>query len=661
MKNKILSLVLVVVMIVSLLPLMVMAADEPAQLPYADVYDIDFNSGVTSSGTKSPSADTMLAWVSGEGYTRGFSVSNSVDGSSWSLVDNVPGKNTGDLALKVISTPSSNASTNYMGMRTKGFNAAYPYDTSANCGANGYLVFSFDFYSDFLTPLKMTVGRYRCVTESNSTLTEVDKQTFIDMDKNGVFKLFGTQVTTLDPAVYTNKWTNIKVVFTGWNTYRLYIDGEPVNKFTSIVYNNEANLFRNVQEFRLYDIHVAGFTSTKYYDNLRYTIMKTSDTEIAHSDENIDKYISFTDTAVYAKPDMTVGALKTGFNAKYYGLDGEFKVTDASGTELADDASLSDGVALKLTTELGVNETYDLITGVRTVQYPTEDIVINEDYSIGGNWRYYKNYYTGRGYKPEKVTGLGGKAENDESLKIGLETFIEQTEGSSDYTAARSYLDFYIPDDTTTAYNEQNAPVTLFYSLYTHHEGASGNDLTGRFGNSGSTIYANNDAYIRDGWNRFAVQFFPNSTEYTLYVNGIKVSTGNLSYSIDDTESKRFRFVLDSKTVGTYYALDDISAIFGVYEPEFELSFINPQGTAEVYAEAISNNGLGVDLMNGILVVAQYDENGGIQDINLASGNPSMTESLKCSLTNVTNMSNVKAFFWNKNNLYPYITRNSLD
>lgn len=661
MNKKILSLVITVAMLVSMVPFIALGADSTETVPYSDVYDIDFNSGVVSTGTKSPTADTMLAWVSGEGYTRGFSVANSVDGSSWSLVDNVPGKTAGDLALKVISTSSSNATTNYMSIRTKGFNADYPYDTSANCGADGYIVFSFDFYSDFLTPVKMAVGRYRCVTESSTTLTEVNKQNYIDIDKNGVLKMFGTQVTTLDPAVYTNKWINIKTVFTGWNTYRLYIDGEPVNDFSPIVYNDEANLFRNVQEFRLYDIHVAGFTSTKYYDNLRYTVMKTSDTAVAHSDANVDKYISSVDTAVYAKPDMTAGALKVGLGAKYYGLDGALKVADASGNELADDTALSAAATLKLTTELGVNENYDIVTAVRTVEYPTEDIVINEDYSIGGNWTYYKNYYTARGYKPEKVTGIGGKADTDEALKIGLETYIEATEESTESSASRSYLDFYIPDDATTAYNEANAPVTLFYSLYTHHEGDTGNDLTGRFGNTSGTNYAGNSEYLRDGWNRFAIQLYPNSTEYNFYMNGVKVSSGNLSTTLDNVDSKRFRFVLDSDTPGTYYALDDVAATFGIYDPEFELSFTNAQGTAEVYAEAVSNNGVSADLMNGILVVAEYDGEGKLVNLNLASGTPSMTDSLECSLTNVTDMSKVKAFFWNKNTLYPYQCKTTLD
>ena len=661
MNKKILSIFFTVTMLVSMMPCIALGEDSTQTVPYSDVYDIDFNSGVVSTGTMSPSADTMLGWISGEGYTSGFTIANTVSGSSWSLVDNVPGKTAGDLALKVISTPSSNKSDNYMSLRTKNFNKAYPFDTSANCGANGYIVFSFDLYTDFLTPVRMAVGRYRCVTATNSALTEVNKQNYIDIDKDGVLKMFGTKVTTLDPEVYKNKWINLKTVFTGWNTYRLYIDGEPVNDFSVIVYNDSANLFRNIQELRLYDIHVAGFTSTKYYDNFRYTVMKTSDIAASHSDANISKYISTADSTVYAKPSMTAGTLKSGLSAKYYGLDSTFAVVDKSGKALADDAALSGAAALKLTTDLGVNENYDIVTDVRTVEYPTEDIVINEDYSIGGNWKYYKNYYTGRGYKPEKVTGIGGKADDDESIKIGLETFIEQTEGSSDYTAARSYLDFYIPDDTSTAYNEQNAPVTLFYSLYTHHEGKSGNDLTSRFGNSGSTLYANNDVYLRDGWNRFAVQLYPNSTEYKFYINGVEASKGNLSYSIDDTESKRFRFVLDSRTVGTYYALDDISATFGVYEPDFDLSFVNPQGTAEVYATVESNNNVNADLMNGILVVAEYDGSGKLIDLNLVSGNPSMTELLKCSLTNVTNMANVKAFFWNKNTLYPYKSKNSLD
>ncbi|MBQ8526615.1 MAG: hypothetical protein IJ460_07875 [Clostridia bacterium] len=661
MKKIALSLILTAAMLATMMPFGAIAADSAEAVPYSDVYDIDFNSGVVSTGTKSPSADTMLAWVSGEGYTRGFSVANSVDGSSWSLVDNVPGKEAGDLALKVISTPSSNATDNYMSITTKGFNAAYPYHTSVNCGANGYVVFSFDFYSDFLTPVIMKVGRYNCVTESNSTLTEVNKQNYIDIDKNGVLKMFGTQVTTLDPAVYTNKWTNIKTVFTGWNTYRLYIDGEPVNGFRPIVYNDEANLFRNIQELRLYDIHVAGCTSTKYYDNFRYSVMKVSDTEVSHSDANVDKYISMADTAIYTKPDMTASELKAGLSSKYYGLDGTVKIVDSTGTEAADDAVLSQAAALKLTTDLGVNENFDIVTEVRTVEYPTEDIVINEDYSIGGNWTYYKNYYTGRGYKPEKVIGIGGKAEDDEALKIGLETYIEATEESTESSASRSYLDFYIPDDATTAYNEANAPVTLFYSLYTHHEGDAGNDLTGRFGNTNGTNYAGNSVYLRDGWNRFALQLYPNSTEYNFYMNGVKASSGNLSTTLDNVDSKRFRFVLDSDTPGTYYALDDVAATFGIYDPEFELSFTNAQGTAEVYAEAVSNNGLTADLMNGLLVIAEYAYDGKLVNIELASGTPSMTASLECSLTNVEDMTKVKAFFWNKNTLYPYQSKNTLD
>ena len=358
---------------------------------------------------------------------------------------------------------------------------------------------------------------------------------------------------------------------------------------------------------------------------------------------------------------MTAGALKVGLGAKYYGLDGALKVADASGNELADDTALSAAATLKLTTELGVNENYDIVTAVRTVEYPTEDIVINEDYSIGGNWTYYKNYYTARGYKPEKVTGIGGKADTDEALKIGLETYIEATEESTESSASRSYLDFYIPDDATTAYNEANAPVTLFYSLYTHHEGDTGNDLTGRFGNTSGTNYAGNSEYLRDGWNRFAIQLYPNSTEYNFYMNGVKVSSGNLSTTLDNVDSKRFRFVLDSDTPGTYYALDDVAATFGIYDPEFELSFTNAQGTAEVYAEAVSNNGVSADLMNGILVVAEYDGEGKLVNLNLASGTPSMTDSLECSLTNVTDMSKVKAFFWNKNTLYPYQCKTTLD
>ena len=652
MKTKVLSVVLVLTMLISAIPFAVMADDAAQAVPYSDVYDIDFNSGVVSSGTKSPSADTMLAWVSGEGYTRGFSVANSVDGSSWSLVDNVPGKEAGDLAMKVISTSSVDKTDNYMSIRTKGFNAAYPYDTSANCGADGYIAFSFDFYSDFLTPIKMAVGRYRCVTASNSSLTEVNKQSFIDIDKEGKLKMFGTQVTTLDPAVYTNRWTKLTTVFTGNNTWRLYIDGEPVNDFTSIVYNDKANLFRNIQELRLYDMHVAGFASTKYYDNLRYTIMKTSDSSIAHSDEAIDKYISSVDTAVYAKADMTAGELKSGLSAKYYGLSGNLTVADASGNAVADDAALSEASALKITTDLGVNENYDIVTDVRTVQYPTEDITIAEDYSISGNWKYYKNYYTGRGYKPEKVSGLGGKAEDDESLKVGLETYIEATEDSTESSSSRSYLDFYIPDDEATAYNEANAPVTLFYSLYTHHEGDAGNDLTGRFGNSGSTIYANNDVYLRDGWNRLAVQLYPNSTEYKLYINSVLADSGNLSYSIDDTESKRFRFVLDSRTEGTYYALDDIAATFGVYEPGFDVNVTSEEAVVNV--EAVSNNGLNADLMNGLLVVAEYDNDGKIVNINLVPGEPSIASTLECTLDGISDMSKVKVFFWNKTTLYPY-------
>lgn len=651
--KKLLSLVLTIVMIASMLPYAVLA-EESVSVPYSDVYDIDFNSGVVSSGTKNPSADTMLAWVSGEGYTRGFSVANAVDGSSWSLADNVPGKDAGDLAMRVISTSSSNATTNYMSMTTKGFNTAYPYHTSVNCGADGYVVFSFDFYSDFLTPLKVAVGRYRCVTASSETLTEVNKQNFIDIDKDGIVKMFGAQVTTLNPEIYTNRWTKLTVIFTGKNTYRLYVDGKPAHNFTKIVYNNEANLFRSIQEFRLYDIHNAGFTSTKYYDNFRYSVMKTSDTSVVHSDADVNKYISNADTAVFATPDMTAGEFKEGFAPKYYGLDGTVEITNANGEKLSDEAVLSEASELTIKTDLGINEIYDVVTTVKKVEYPVEDITINEDFSVNGNWKYYKNYYTGRGYKPEKVMGLGGKAEDDESFKVGLETFIEQTEESTDYTAARSYLDFYIPDDKATVYNEANAPVTLFYSLYTHHEGDKGNDLTGRYGNSGGTIYANNESYLRDGWNRFAIQLYPGSNEYKLYVNGVNTSGGELSYSIDETDSKRFRFVLDSDTPGTYYAIDDIAAVFGVYEPGFDINISKDEEAKEATANVTSNNGINADLMNGLLVVAEYDENGQIVNINLVSGNPSMTDNLECSVTGVTDLSKVRVFFWNKNTLRPY-------
>ncbi len=355
MKNKILSMLLSVTMLSS----MAVATVNAGEAEVKDVYNITFNKGTISSGTKSPSADTMLAWVSGEGYTRGFAVSNSLEGTSWSLqADPAPAADEADdKAIKVISTSSSNATNNYIGITTKSFNTSYKNVTDFLCGANGYTEFSFDFYSDFRTNLRLEIGRFL-----NQSGAEVDaNRDLLHIYPAGNIILEKNEVAKIDATEYTNTWHNIKFVFKADNTYRAFLDNKPLIDWTKLTFADGVSI-GGVRDFRIYNICVGGQTSTKYYDNLRYSFSDSAYPEPAA------EFTTSVGDAIVSGEDVTDGSEATGFVATVTNTgdaEGSFEkinwaVTSGGVTgTTAVDATVTLAVDASMTCGLIVNNLFD--------------------------------------------------------------------------------------------------------------------------------------------------------------------------------------------------------------------------------------------------------------------------------------------------------------
>lgn len=639
MKNKILSMLLSVTMLSSM-AVTAVNADEAATVN--DVYNITFNKGILSSGKSQPDENIRLAWVSGEGYNLGFGgVSSYISGTSWKLVDapaRAP-KETDDKALYVQSSPSSNSNC-YMEIKTLGFNSTYDAPADVLCGANGYTEFSFDFYNDFLTDIRLTIDRFW--GEDEDTL--IKHQNLLYVCTNGEIKLFD-KVVKIDKKTYTNTWHNIKFVFKADGTYRAFLDNEPLIDWTALGGEAAGKKIGGVRAFRIYNICSESYTSKKYYDNLRYSFSTSAyvdqNTEVeplVHSDNNVNRNFVVDEGYLFVAPDMAVAAFKEGLNR-------EGDVLDADGNALANNATMANAATLKLS---DTGETLTIVTTTNSVLDKTEDIAVEDNGGISGTeWSYLNTYYSDRGYKAEIVDAFAGKESGDKSLKITLENF-------TDKSISAAFLDFYPADDADTAYTEVNAPMTYVYSIYTHQEGHSGNSLQARFADS---TYADG-IFERDCWNRYAVTVYPNSKEYKLYVNGVLTDEGELDASVLDTEKKRFRFRFETETEGNYFVIDDVQTIYGVYEPKCDVALT--ENGADLTATAVTSSDNNADFVNTMIVIAEYNDKGIL--INVANDNGTATASeLSCVLGNIQDKAKVKVFLWGMSELSPVIGAKTID
>ena len=635
MKNKILSMLLSVTMLSSM-AVMSVNADETTSVN--DVYNITFNNGTVSEPTSNPDGDTMLAWVSGEGYTRGFSLSGTKSaGTSWSLqADPAPAADeTDDKAIKVISTPSANTTNLYMSINTAGFNSSYNDKAKIVCGENGYTEIAFDFYSDFRTNIRLSAGRFW-----DQSGNEINANTnLLYIYPNGKILLQGAEVKTVDVEEYKNTWHNIKFVFKADNTYRAFLDDEPLIDWTTLSFD-EGVLIGGIKELRLYNICTAGETSTKYYDNLRYSFSTSPYTEpteeptsppipLTHSDNSVNRNFAVSEGYLFVDPNMTVEAFKAGLNKT-----GD--VLDAQGIALADDAAMATAASFKVT---DAEEEYAVVPTINSVQNDTGSIEVAENSAINCEWVYSSDYYNKRGYKAEIVDAFEGKESGDKSLKITLETL-------TDASSSAAFLDFYPADEEATAYTETSAPITYAYSIYTHQEGEGGNSLQARL--DGST-YANG-VFETDSWNRYAVTVYPNSKEYKFYINGVLAGEGELNASLPETEKKRFRFRFQTATAGNYFVIDDVETIYGVYEPECDV--VLTENGADLTATAVTSSNNNADFVNTMLVIAEYDENGVLINKTVDKGTATPSE-VSATLSNVQDKTMVKVFFWRMSDIKP--------
>lgn len=650
MNKKIFSVLISASMLAAALPVAVTATEAE----YSDVYNITFDKGVTSSGSKSPSADTMLAWVSDEGYTRGFGISSTKpDGTSWSLQNDVCPEGDSDKALKVISSSSSNAKDNYMGITTANFNSNFNSADKISCGKDGYTVVSFDFYTDFRTNIRLSAGRFWCdkaqaegETETES-LEEINTATnLMYVETDGDITLQGATVKTLDKDAYANTWHNVKLVFRADNTYSAYLDGEPLIDDTTLNYG-EGYSFRGIRDLRLYNINVGGQTSTKYYDNLRYSVVTNApQTTLVHSENNINRNFALSDGFIFVNPELSVADFTDGLTAKYMSVTADAVLLDSEGTALTTDAKLKNATVLKITNALGLSEKYKVVSDTSSVTDDPSVLTVAENGKIStvskGKfwWEYSSDYYNKRGYKAELVDAFGGKATGDTSLKLTLETLTDESKSAA-------FLDIYPQNADDTAYTEYKAPVTFSYSLYLGMDDIEGNSLQGRYNNA---VYVTK-GFVTNSWNRYAITVYPNSNEYKFYINGKLSGQGELTESIATAEKNRFRFRFQSATVGSYIVIDDIQAVYGVYNPAVDVE-VNAVG-ADVSAKAVTASGNNADFVNTMLVLAEYDNDGNLAKVDLASGAPSSAEAVECSLTNVTDTTKVKAFLWEKTTLNP--------
>lgn len=660
MKNKFLSKLISVAMLLSMAVVPVNANTSTVN----NVYNITFNKGTVSEKSNDPSPDTVLAWISAEGYTRGFSISGTkTTGTSWLLeTDPAPAAGeTDDKALKIDGVNADNTGL-YMNITTNSFNPAYDEVSEILCGENGYTEFSFDFYTDFETNIRLSAGRF---WDQNGE--EVNKNTnLLYIERSGNVKLQGTTEETLDKAIYKNTWHNIKFVFKADNTYRAFLDNKPLIDWTQLSFDTGVSI-RGVRDFRLYNFCSAGYTSTKYYDNFKYSFSNSAYVEtpdptptptveptptptpeptveptptpdpLTHSDNAVNRNFAVDKGYLFVDPDMTVAAFKAGLNRV-----GD--VLDADGNSLTD-TTMANAATLKLA---DTGETLTIVTATNSASNDTGSITIDNNGGITtGEWSYSYTYLRDRGYKAEIVDAFEGKDSGDKSLKITL----DELKTASSQAA---FLDFYPADDTNTAYTETDAPMTYAYSLYTHQEGESGNSLQGRFD---ATTYANG-VYETDSWNRYAVTVYPNSKEYKFYVNGVLTDTGELNASVLDTANKRFRFRFQSATEGNYFVIDDVQTIYGVYEPELDVVLTEAGSDLTVKAATSSNNN--ADFVNTMLIIAEYDDNGRL--INVANDKGTATASaLECVLVNVQNKAKVKIFLWEKSSLKPIIDVKTID
>ena len=660
MKNKFLSKLISVAMLLSMAVVPVNADTATVN----EVFNITFNKGTLTSGSKQPSEAFRTSWIEAEGYTLGFgAVTSSIDGTSWKLVnDPVPAEGEEDDKALYVQSSSSSGSNNYMEMKTLGFNPKYANIADVLCGENGYTEFSFDFRTDFRTDMRMTTDRFWYQNE------ELYKnQSLLYVCTNGEIKLFDKVVKTLDTSTYADQWHNIKFVFKADNTYRAFLDNEPLNDWTSFAVDVEGGSIRGVRAFRIYNYCKAGQTSKKYYDNFKYSFSNSAYVEtpdptptptveptptptpeptveptptpdpLTHSDNAVNRNFAVDKGYLFVDPDMTVAAFEAGLNR-------EGDVLDADGNSLTD-TTMANAATLKLA---DTGETLTIVTATNSASNDTGRITIEDNGGITKDgWSYSYKYLTDRGYKAEIVDAFEGKDSGDKSLKITLEEPKELT-----YQAA--FLDFYPADDTNTAYTETDAPMTYAYSLYTHQVGQSGNSLQGRFD---ATTYADG-VYETDSWNRYAVTVYPNSKEYKFYVNGVLTATGELKASVLDTTDKRFRFRFQSATEGNYFVIDDIQTIYGVYKPELDVVLTESGSDLTVTAATSSNNN--ADFVNTTLIIAEYDDNGRL--INVANDKGTATASaLECVLFNVQNKAKVKIFLWEKSSLKPIIDVKTID
>ncbi len=374
MKNKILSVLLSVTMLSSI----AVASVNAGEAEVKDVYNITFNKGTLSSGTQSPSETVRLGWVSGEGYTPGdFKVTGNISGTSWKLVeDPEPAANeSDDKALYVQSSSGQDKNDTYATITTTKFNPDYDAVNDFLCGENGYTEFSFDFYNDFTTNIRLTAGRF---LDQNGA--EVNKNTgLLYIYTDGRVLLQGTEITTIDKETYKNTWHNIKFVFKADNTYRAFLDDKPLIEWTTLTFDEGVSI-RGVKDFRLYDISVKDRTSKKYYDNFRYSFSTSAYVEPTPeptatpeptteptatpepTPEPAAEFTSNVGDAVVSGDEVTDGSIATGFVATVTNsgdAEGSFGKVDWAVT--SGDATKGISVESVTTLEAGASVTYGLI------------------------------------------------------------------------------------------------------------------------------------------------------------------------------------------------------------------------------------------------------------------------------------------------------------
>ncbi|MBQ8526616.1 MAG: hypothetical protein IJ460_07880 [Clostridia bacterium] len=238
-----------------------------------NVFELNFPSTASGEMLNSPNHDIMLTWFP-EGYNGRISIINKNESLCYGAAD-APGRE-GDLALRVYSpnTLTSNVTNNYIEPYLAGNNPQY---TGANdsaswalmsTGDNGYVEFSFDFYTDGKTNTDIRIGRYICADDTGA-LSQVNDQTFWSVATDGTMKFRGKTIGTFSTSEINNKWHTMKFELTSDNRCKVYMDGTALTDYMDVTYQEK--YFRGISHFRLYNMAQKGVSSEKFYDNFKYT------------------------------------------------------------------------------------------------------------------------------------------------------------------------------------------------------------------------------------------------------------------------------------------------------------------------------------------------------------------------------------------------------